>query len=175
MSAHAGTHLDAPRHFVREGKTIDRISVEQFILNAHVIHIQNRVSIEPAELAGTSVHPGEAVLFKTRNSKEGLIESGVFDEHFVYLAEAGAGWCLQKKVGLVGIDYISIEKFGNKEASVHRRLLENGILILEGVNLKHVPPGRYTLFAFPIKIQDGEGAPVRAVLMDEGTGRQESP
>ncbi len=164
MSAHAGTHLDAPFHFFHNGKTIDQFPVEKFILSAWVVPIQNRVAIEPAELKNVQVRPGEAVLFKTRNSTEGRIENGVFQENFVYLSVKGAAWCVQNGVGLVGIDYLSIERFGSKNFPIHRKILGNDIPILEGINLKSVPEGRYTLYCFPLKIRGGEGAPVRAVL-----------
>ena len=165
MSAHAGTHVDAPYHFFKNGKTIDRFPVEKFILSARVVSIRNRVAIEPAELENVDVRPGEAILFKTRNSTEGLIENGVFHEDFVYLSAEGADWCVHNGVGLVGIDYLSIEKFDSKNFPVHRKILGNDIPILEGINLKRVPEGRYTLYCFPLKISGGDGAPVRAVLM----------
>ncbi len=165
MSAHAGTHMDAPYHFFSDGQTIDRYPVEKCVLRALVVHVQNSVSIGPAELEGANVESGEAILFKTRNSTEGLVVKGVFEEKFVYLSERGADWCLQKGVGLVGIDYITIEKYGSKGFPVHRGILGRGIPILEGVNLGSVPEGRYTLYCFPLKIRGGEGAPVRAVLM----------
>ena len=157
--------MDAPRHFFSEGRTIDRYPVDQWVLEAVVVHVQDRVSIGASELEGTTVQSGDAVLFKTRNSTEGLVVKGVFEENFVYLSERGARWCLQKEVSLVGIDYITIEKYGSKGFPVHRRILGRGIPILEGINLKSVPEGRYTLYCFPLKIKEGEGAPVRAVLM----------
>ena len=165
MSAHAGTHVDAPYHFFKNGKTIDRFPVEKFILSARVVSIRNRVAIEPVELENVDVRPGEAILFKTRNSTEGPIENGMFREDFVYLSATGAEWCVHKWVGLVGIDYISIEKFDSKDFKVHRKILGNDIPILEGINLKNVPEGRYTLYCFPLNISGGDGAPVRAVLM----------
>jgi arylformamidase len=165
MSAHAGTHVDAPYHFFKKGKTIDQFPVEKFILSAWVVPIQNGVAIEPSELENVDVRPGEAVLFKTRNSTEGRIENGVFQENFVYLSARGADWCVRNEVGLVGIDYISIEKFGSKNFTIHRKILSNDTPILEGINLKSVPEGRYTLYCFPLKIRGGDGAPVRAVLM----------
>jgi len=158
--------MDAPSHFFSDGKTIDRFPVEKFVLSAFVVHVQNRVSIEPEELEDVNVLPGEAILFQTSNSTEGRIKKGVFEEDFVYLSEKGANWCLQKGAGLVGIDYITIEKYGSKGFPVHRKILGRGIPILEGVNLKSVPAGKYTLYCFPLKIGGGEGAPVRAVLMD---------
>ncbi len=164
MSAHAGTHLDAPYHFLKNGKTIDQFPVEKFILSARVVPIQNCVAIEPVELENVDVRPGEAVLFKTRNSTEGRIENDVFQENFVYLSAKGADWCVHNGIGLVGIDYLSIERFGSKNFTIHRKILANDIPILEGINLKSVPEGRYTLYCFPLKIKGGDGAPVRAVL-----------
>lgn len=166
MSAHAGTHMDAPYHFFKNGKTIDQFPVEDFVLSARVVPIESPVAIEPEELESVDVRPGEAILFKTRNSTEGRIESGVFQQDFVYLSEKGAEWCVRQGVGLVGIDYLSIEKFGSRNFTVHRKILGNDTLILEGINLKSVPLGKYTLFCFPLKIGGGDGAPVRAVLMD---------
>ncbi len=165
MSAHAGTHMDAPSHFLPDGQTIDHIPVEKCLLPALVVHVLEGVSIGPSDLQGVDVRSGDAILFKTRNSTQGLVTKGVFDEDFVYLSEKGADWCLQKRVGMVGIDYISVEKYEALEAPVHRKILRGGIPILEGINLRDVPEGRYTLYAFPLKIKDGEGAPVRAVLM----------
>lgn len=165
MSAHAGTHMDAPLHFFPDGKTIDQFPVEKFVLSAHVVHIRNDALIEPRELESVNVRPGQAILFKTQNSTTGRIENGVFQEDFVYLSPEGADWCVHKRVGLVGIDYSSIEKYGSTTSPVHRKILGNDILILEGINLKEVPVGKYTLYCFPLKIGGGEGAPVRAVLM----------
>ena len=165
MSAHAGTHLDAPAHFFSDGKTIDQFPVEKFILSAHVVPIGSTTSITVRELEKVKVRSGEAILFKTQNSTTGRIENGVFQEDFVYLSPEGADWCVRKRVGLVGIDYISIEKYGSTESFVHRQILGNDILILEGINLKGVPVGKYTLYCFPLKIGGGEGAPARAVLM----------
>jgi len=86
MSAHAGTHMDAPLHFFPDGKTIDQFPVEKFVLSAHVVHIRNDALIEPRELESVDVRPGQAILFKTQNSTTGRIENGVFQEDFVYLS-----------------------------------------------------------------------------------------
>lgn len=164
MSVHAGTHMDAPAHFLEHGITIDRLPIEKFILSAHVVDIRNKIEVEPGELEMIDIHPGEAILFKTRNSREGLFRSGRFEEKYVHLGEKGARWCVRKEVALVGIDYASIEKYDSGGAPVHRILLESGILILEGIDLAAVPSGVYRLYCFPLKIKGAEGAPVRAVL-----------
>lgn len=165
MSAHAGTHLDAPAHFVPGGKTIDQYDVLDFILPACVIPIQNRQTVGRAELSGAPIHTGDALLFKTDNSASGRCRAGKFSERYVYLSLEAAEYCVEKRVNLVGLDYITVERYGDDDFPVHRLLSENGILILEGINLAHVPGGRYTLICLPMKISRGEASPVRAVLL----------
>jgi len=164
MSAHSGTHLDAPLHFIPNAKSIDQYSVQEFILPAQVVSIEDRESIRPSELENLDIKQGDALLFKTDNSISGRCRSGVFSENFVYLSPEAADFCLEKKVSLVGIDYNTIERHGDEAFPAHHKLLGSNILILEGINLKGVPPGRYTLFCFPLKIKGGEASPVRAIL-----------
>ena len=164
MSAHAGTHLDAPFHFVSNGKTIDQIPIERFICSAHVVEAKDETAVYTHKLNIPNIQKGDAILFKTQNSTSGRCANGIFDENFIYLSEEAARWCVKKKVGLVGLDYISVEAYSSKTSTVHRKLLENNILILEGLNLAKVPEGHYTLLCFPLKIKGGDGSPVRAVL-----------
>ncbi len=165
MSAHSGTHLDAPLHFIPNAKSIDQYSVQEFILPAQVVSIKDRESIRPSELENLDIKQGDALLFKTDNSISGRCRSGVFSENFVYLSPKAADFCLEKKVSLVGIDYNTIERHGDEAFPTHHKILGSNILILEGINLKGVPPGRYTLFCFPLKIKGGEASPVRAILI----------
>jgi arylformamidase len=164
MSAHAGTHVDTPLHFISGGKGIDEYAAEDFIFPAKVIEIQGSESIKAFHIDGLDLDPGEAVLFKTDNSLSGRSTSGLFSESFVYLSPQAAEVCVKKKLGLVGIDYVTIDKFGETSSPVHHKLLGNDILILEGINLRDVPPGKYTLLCLPLKIKGCEGSPVRAVL-----------
>jgi len=165
MSAHSGTHLDAPLHFIPKAKSIDEYSVQQFILTAQVVNIEDREAIRPSELESLDIKPGDALLFKTDNSTSERCRSGVFSENFVYLSPEAADFCVEKKVSLVGIDYNTIDRYGDEAFPVHHKLLGSNILILEGINLKGVPTGRYTLFCLPLKIKGGEAAPVRAILV----------
>lgn len=165
MSSHSGTHVDAPAHFIKGGKRIDEIEVEKFILPAKVIEITDPFEIKLEELEKHSIPENQALLFKTRNSIDGISYNGVFTKDFVHLTEESAEYCVKKRVPLVGIDYITIEKVGNEGNPVHKKLLENGVIILEGINLKDVPSGDYVLICLPLKIWKGEGSPVRAVLM----------
>lgn len=165
MSAHSGTHLDFPAHFIPGGKHIDDYPAQRFILPAQVVGIKDKEAVRPSELKDLDIKPGDALLFKTDNSIGGRCVSGVFCESFVYMLPEAADFCVDKKVSLIGIDYGSPDRYGDEDFPVHRKLLGNGILILEGINLKEVPPGRYTLFCPPLKIKGAEGSPARAILI----------
>jgi len=165
MSAHSGTHIDAPAHFIQGGKTIDQYSVQDFILPAQVLDIEDREAIRPSELENFHIDPGDALLFKTENSRQGRCRTGGFSEDFVYLSSEAADFCVAKEVCLVGIDYITIEKYGNEAFPAHRKILGNNVPVLEGIDLGGVPPGRYTLLCLPLKIKGCEASPVRAILL----------
>ena len=167
LSAHSGTHIDAPAHFLERAKTIDLYPPENFVLPAHVIHVEDVESIKPDSLDGLKTERGDALLFKTTNSMSGLSRSGLFSEKFVYMSEGAADMCLNLGAGLIGIDYISIDRYRDDMAPVHRKLLKEGILILEGINLKEVPSGDYTLLCPPLKMKGAEASPVRALLIGE--------
>ncbi len=166
MSAHSGTHIDTPAHFIPHGRTLDSYGVQEFIFPARVIKINNPQTILPSELTDLDIKPGEALLFKTDNSITGRCKNRSFTDKFIYLSLSAAEFCVEKKIKLVGIDYITIEKHGDGTYPVHQVILENDILVLEGVDLSLVPPGSYTLMCLPLKIKGGEASPVRAVLFE---------
>lgn len=165
MSAHAGTHIDFPAHFIPDGKHIDDYPIQRFILPAQVVSIEDKEAIRPSEVENLDLKPGDALLFKTDNSLSGRCTSGVFSESFVYMSPEAADFCVEKKVSLVRIDYGSIDRYSDENFPAHHKLLGNDILILESINLKEVPPGRYTLFCLPLKIKGAEGSPARAILV----------
>jgi len=166
MSAHSGTHIDMPAHFIAGGNTLDAYTVENFILPARVVAVQGSDAVTEADMEDVDISPGDALLFKTDNSTSGRCKSGAFSEDFVYISTEAAEACIKKKAGLVGIDYITIDRHGDEAAPAHHSLLGSGIPVLEGINLEAVPPGRYTLICLPLKIKGGEASPVRAILMD---------
>ncbi len=165
MSAHSGTHIDTPAHFIAGGKTLDDYSPRHFILPARVVAVDGRESVEAAHIESIDLNPGDAILLKTNNSAAGRCTSGRFSEDFVYISGGAASVLVEKKAGLVGLDYITIDKLGDETFPAHRKLLGSGIPVLEGINLGGVSPGRYTLICLPLKIQGGEASPVRAVLV----------
>lgn len=164
FSAHAGTHIDAPAHFIAGGKTIDQYHIGNFILPALVVDVDDPHAVTRKAVTGVTSHPGDALLFRTNNSTSGLSCSSIFTESFVYLTPTAAGACVAKGAALVGFDYSTIEQYGSSTFKAHRTLLGAGILILEGINLNGVPAGRYTLFCMPLKMKGAEASPVRAVL-----------
>ncbi len=166
LSAHTGTHLDFPAHFFAGAGTVEQYPVEKFILAAQVVSLADPVAVRRSDLEGKPIKEGRALLFKTVNSVSGLLNRGSFSPEYVYLTEDAAGFCIEKKAPLVGLDYLSVEKYGKSDYPVHRKLLAEGILILENIDLKPVPEGDYLLFCFPLKIARGEASPVRAVLME---------
>jgi arylformamidase len=165
MGAHSGTHIDAPMHFVRDGASIDHVSLEPLIGPARVIDIPDSVqSIGAAELNRHNWKGTPRVIFRTRSSVRGWMKSSTFHRDFAYIAPDAAQLLADAGVKLVGVDYISAEQFGAPAPRTHRILLGKGIPIVEGLALETVAPGDYFLVVLPIKVGGHEGAPARAVL-----------
>jgi arylformamidase len=163
MSAHTGTHMDAPLHFIYGGETIDKMPPERTIGRARVIEIKDNESIKPEELSPFQIQHGERILLKTQNSYR-VWKSDEFVEDFVYISDEAALFLAERHVMLVGVDYLSVGSYKYGGAFVHRTLLDNGIWIIEGIDLSLVNPGEYELICLPLKILNGDGAPARALL-----------
>jgi arylformamidase len=162
-SVHAGTHMDAPFHFVPDGLTIEKLSLDLFIGPARVCAVQPGTRITAADVAKAGVQGETRVLFKTRNSA--LLRSGVYDASFAPFSVDGARALVDLGVKLVGLDYLSAAA-ADEQVPVHRAFLDHGVILLEGIDLSEVPPGRYELFCPPVKLAGSDGAPCRAVLRE---------
>jgi len=170
MGAHSGTHIDAPMHFVRDGASIDRVSLEPLIGPARVIEIADTIQgIDAAELNRHDWRGAARLLFRTRSSVRGWMKSPTFHRDFAYIAPDAAQLLADAGVQLVGIDYISAEQFGAPTPRTHQILLGKGIPIVEGMALEGVSAGDYDLIVLPIKVAGHEGAPARAVLRKRTT------
>jgi arylformamidase len=132
---------------------------------AEVVCVSGDGPVLPGCLPESGIEPGQALLFKTGNSRRGLMHQSGFSEDFISLSEQAARFCVTRGVKLVGIDCLSVDEYEDDSLPVHRTLLENDILILEGIDLAAVPCGRYTLICLPLKIEGAEASPVRAVLV----------
>jgi arylformamidase len=162
-SAHAGTHVDAPFHFVPDGKTIESLPLDLFIGPARVCAVNAGTHITAADVAKAGVQGETRVLFKTRNST--LLKKGVYDPTFAAFSVDGAKALVEAGVKLVGLDYLSAAK-ADEQVPVHRAFLDYGVILLEGVDLSDVPPGRYELICPPVKLAGSDGAPCRALLRE---------
>ena len=161
-STHFLTHIDFPSHFIDRGATLEDIPLDRFISPALVIAVDGD-SIEEKHIPDDSACRGKSLLFKTRNSES--VTRQDFDPEHVYMTPAAAELAKTREVNLVGIDYISIDKSGDESYPVHYILLGAQILILEGLDLTNASVGEYTLCALPLKIAEGDGSPVRAILI----------
>lgn len=162
LGAHTGTHVDAPRHFIENAMTVDQIPLNLLMGRARVVEV-TATSIGPAELDEFDFNEDSRVLFKTRNSYL-WGEQREFYKEFVHLTKEAAERLVEHGVKVVGIDYLSVEKFGFEVPDVHRTLLGNGTIIIEGLDLREVEPGDYEMICLPMKIEGGDGAPARVVL-----------
>jgi arylformamidase len=165
LSSHAGTHLDASAHLLKNGRTLDKYPINRFIIPAHVIRVECHESIPASAISCLKINKGEALLFKTQNSRRGILYNKVFFEEFVYLSVEAARLCVSSGISLVGIDSLSVDKYEDTSLPAHQALLENDVLILEGIDLVDIPCGRYTLICLPLRVKDAEASPARAVLV----------
>jgi len=163
LGSHTGTHLDAPRHFFEEGTAIDGLDLHLLIGPARVCafpHVTTHLTadnLRPLGLLGV-----QRLLLQTPNAA--LWEKTGFQANYIALTESAAHLLVEMGVRLVGIDYLSVDAFERQDFPVHRILLGAGVVILEGLDLRTVPPGDYELLALPLLLAHGDGAPARAIL-----------
>ncbi len=162
--SHTGTHLDAPSHFIGNGVTIDQLPLEILIGPCSVIYLPNIDEITSDDLAKAKIDmESTRLLIRTDNSKLWTIGETDFKEDFCALTPDAAQWIVNQKIYLIGIDYLSIGKYKDGDLT-HQLLLGSGLIVLEGLNLSGVTPGKYELICLPLNIKGAEGAPARAVL-----------
>jgi arylformamidase len=167
MGAHSGTHVDAPVHFIAGGNTVESLPLSVLMGLAEVIEVSPDVLVIDEDLIQKNCRSNlERVLFKTRNSEFwGSPENG-FRVDYTYIDPAAAQRLVSLGVKLVGIDYLSIERYQSSTFATHEILLSHGVVVLEGLDLRNVSGGRYELICLPLKIAggSGDGAPARAIL-----------
>jgi arylformamidase len=163
MGSHTGTHMDAPLHFVPDGKGLDEMDLSATMGPARVIEIDDPVAVTSEALEEHEIGVGERILFKTRNSDRPWVGQP-FDEDFVYVSAGAAAHLAALGVRVVGVDYLSVGGFKSDGVETHTALLEAGIWVLEGLDLSRVSAGQYELICLPLKILRSDGAPARAIL-----------
>lgn len=167
IGAHTGTHCDAPFHFIDDGYGVDDIPLEKFLGPCIVVEVNPMRNIERADIESSDLKGHRRVLFKTRNSRLWKDPSHPFDKDFVAVGMSGAECLVEKGIELVGVDYLSVESYHAEfEHPVHKKLLSNRVVVVEGLNLSDIRPGEYELICMPLKIRHGDGTPVRAALRE---------
>jgi arylformamidase len=163
LGTHTGTHLDAPRHFIPGGRTIDQLDLGALVGVCRVVEVISAEGhLSHADLQRVKLHPGDRLLLKTRNSRRPA--GRTFARDFVALDPSGADYVCERGVGLVGIDGPSIDAWDASDFPSHKRLLGADILIVENLVLRHIMPGLYGLIAVPLNLTGADGCPVRALL-----------
>jgi len=172
MSVHTGTHADAPFHFDAEGATVDALPLDAFLGPARVLDVRAAIvsrgpgaRLTAADLApaGPDLAHAPRLLLRT----DAWTDHTRFPEAVPTLAEDAVALLSAQGVRLVGVDLPSVDALDSTTLPVHRALHRAGIQILENLDLRNVPAGRYELIALPLKLAGADGAPVRAVLREE--------
>jgi arylformamidase len=164
LSAHTGTHMDAPRHFIADGMTMEKMPLEPVIGRCRVIELADVVDqITADDLRVIKFAVGQRVLFKTRNSTRSWAMSE-FDKDFISIRADAAQYLVEQKVATVGVDYLSIGGYEKDGVETHQIMLGAGIWVIEGLNLAEVKAGFYDMICLPLKIDGADGAPCRVVL-----------
>lgn len=164
MDVHVGTHIDAPWHFIPGGKTVEELELSKLMGNAYVASFPGVPEISREMLEAAHI-PDDIprLLLKTDNSKQWTEGQNKFKTDYVAITPDAAGWLVENDFVLVGIDYLSIQKFGDSSLT-HEILLDAEVVIVEGLNLAHVDEGAYELYCLPLKLVGSDGAPARALL-----------
>jgi arylformamidase len=161
-SAHVGTHIDAPRHLFADGDPIDALTPGRLCGPAHVVQTRKPRDVGPDDFSGVDIRPGDGVLFKTCNAD--CWSAGGFQRGFHAVSVDAAHRLVALGVGLVGVDVLSVDRYGAEDLPVHRVLLGAGVVIVEGLRLERVAPGGYELVALPMLLAGSDGAPARVLL-----------
>lgn len=174
FGSHTGTHIDTPKHFIDSGATCDTIAPDYFFGPTKVLDLrrllQGRKVVEAEDLTCFDIEAGDRILLNTGCSP--LMRDKNFHTDYVSISLEAAAYLVSRNIKMLGIDYLSVETFGSTEFNTHKMLLGHGVVILEGLVFDNAPPGfvpqgTYLLSALPLKIKNGNGSPVRAVLADD--------
>lgn len=161
LDMHVGTHMDAPLHMIEGGDTIDNQDLYKCVTKCKVFDLTNvKEKIEFEDIKDLDIKEDDFIIFKTRNSF-----SREFDFKFVFIGTDAAEYLAMKKIKGIGIDALSVERDQPKHET-HDAFLKNDIAVLEGLNLEKIQEGEYYLVALPLKIKGGDGAPARAILIE---------
>ncbi|HCS38222.1 MAG TPA: cyclase [Anaerolineaceae bacterium] len=168
FGAHTGTHVDAPFHFIADGSKVDEMPLEALVGPAQVVEVPDSVKVITAEvIAGLKISDEpKRLLFKTSNSRYWDLVTNEFQPGFVGIDLGASEELVKRGMILVGIDYISVSPYKISKPT-HDELLGAHMIIIEGLDLRKVQAGFYTLYCLPLKLHGADGAPARVILTQE--------
>lgn len=165
MDVHTGTHVDAPRHFLADGALLEELGLDPLVGPAFVAATGSAREIDRATLEALELPAGvDRLLLRTTNSAQPDPYGSPFDADYAALTLDGAAWLVARGVRLIGIDYLSVQRYA-LSTDIHRLILGAGIVILEGLDLRGVSSGAYELVCLPLRLDAVEAAPARAILL----------
>lgn len=173
MSAHTGTHLDAPDHYIDGDDDVSTAPIDLMTGEARVAvilgdgHITEQ-AVRDYEDRSTRIKPGERILFRSRNSDTDWTKKP-FTQDYAAIAPDAAKLLVERQVDLVGVDYLSVAPFDDP-ATTHRILLHASIWVIEGLDLRVIDEGRYDMIGAPLKIMGSDASPLRVLLRPQTTG-----
>ena len=163
MGTHSGTHVDAPKHFLDDRPGVDALPLDLLIGRARVIDMPVRGGITAKHLEAAGLREDLRVLLRTPNSALWNSKEP-FHQEYTHLTGDGAKFLVDQGVKVVGVDYLSVEKFHMPGHPAHMALLSANVIVIEGLNLSDADPGAYEMYCLPLKIEGADGAPARVVL-----------
>ena len=164
LGSHTGTHVDTGLHIKNKGKGVDKLPLNSFMGKCSVLDLTHvKKSVGVADLKKQKVSKGNIILLKTKNSLRGYKK---FRTDFVFLDHEGADYLVKKKIKTLGVDYLSVQEFKSGVTGVHPKIINN-MTLFEGLDLSKVKAGEYLFVGLPLRIKNGDGAPARALLIEE--------
>jgi arylformamidase len=162
MGLHTGTHIDSPSHFIEGAPGMAAMPLDATVGPARVLAMPAEDAVTAEDLRACDIRTGERILLKTRNSST-WAEPG-FHEDFVHLATEAAVYLASLPVRCLGVDYLSVGGFHRNGTPVHQALLGAGVWLIEGLDLSAVEPGDHDLICLPLRFEDAEASPARALV-----------
>jgi arylformamidase len=164
LNLHTGTHVDAPRHFLQNGTTVEQLPLDVLIGPSYVAYLPDAADVTPRNLTDLNLPSGiTRLLLRTRNSELWAARTIEFRKDFVALTHEAAQWIVDKGIRLIGVDYLSVQRYSD-DSRTHQILSGADTVVLEGLNLSNVETGFYELICLPLRLVGTEAAPARAIL-----------
>lgn len=172
LYSHCGTHMDAPRHFLPDGATLDQQDLSVCVGKATIVNLapaapRQLIGVEDIGELAESIEPGARLLFRTDWHKR--FGTPEYRNELPRISLALAEWLVEREVAMIGVEPPSVADVNNMAelTEVHQTLFRGNVLIVEGLaNLDQITTSTVDFIALPMKIIGGDGSPVRAIAIE---------